>query len=364
MRAANLSIKYSFVVPIYNDAYLAEEFCGEYLRVFQRHLGLEDITCSTELIFVNDGSHDDSAETLARLPTRFPFVRVVNLSRNFGQHIALSCGYRHARGQFVGMLNVDMQEHPDQIPLLLSHIESTDCDIVFGVRNRRAGSRADGLTSKLFGVVLNKLTGYDVPLNVATLRVMNRRFVDAYNSLTESSRYLPGLESWLGFKRAYVEIAHQARRRGQSSYNFKRRLLMAGETIISFSDLPLRITVVFGFGVVALSFLLGLVLLIQKLFFIDVQLGYTSTVCLIVFLAGVQLSVTGLGSLYIGRILREVQHRPLYVVRNTVNFEPAPAKPGPEGLNQESNGIDSRSSLGAPVLSSRHEYHAAAEATI
>ncbi len=314
-------VKYSFIVPIYNDAYLAEEFCREYSEVFRQHLGALDITPHVELIFVNDGSRDDSAETLAQLAARFPFVRVINFSRNFGQHIALSCGYRHASGQFVGMLNVDMQEHPDQIPPLLREIESTDCDIIFGVRKRRAGAAADSWTSRLFGIVLNKLTGYEVPLNIATLRVMNRRFLTAYNSLCESSRYLPGLESWLGFKRGYVNITHRERQRGKSSYSFTRRLTMAAEAIISFSDLPLRITVVFGFAVVFFSCLLTLALVVQKLFFADVQLGYTSTVCVIVFLGGVQLSVVGLASLYIGRILREVQHRPLYIIRNTVNLE-------------------------------------------
>jgi glycosyltransferase involved in cell wall biosynthesis len=358
-------IKYSFIVPIYNDAYLAEEFCLEYLRVFQHHLGLEDITSQVELVFVNDGSSDDSAETLARLPGRFAFVRVLNLSRNFGQHIALSCGYHHARGQYVGMLNVDLQEHPDQIPPLLEHIENTDCDIVFGVRRRRAGSTADSLTSKLFGILLNKLTGYNVPLNIATLRVLNRRFVDAYNSLTESSRYLPGLEGWLGFKRGYVEITHQARRRGHSSYNFTRRFRMAAEAIISFSDFPLRVTVVFGFAVVASSFLLGLALLIKKLFFVDIQLGYTSTVCLIIFLAGVQLSVTGLGSLYIGRILREVQRRPLYVIRDKVNFEPTPAALSLANFHTVGSqcclAVQPEPGFDAPVFASCNEYQTAAK---
>jgi dolichol-phosphate mannosyltransferase len=311
---------YSFIVPIFNDAYLAEEFCREYSRVFESHLGVADIAPEAELIFVNDGSRDDSAEILGQLAERFSFVRVINFSRNFGQHIALSCGYRHAGGRFVGMLNADMQEHPDQIPLLLWEIEHADVDIVFGLRRARGGPSADGLTSRFFGFVLNKLTGYDVPLNVATLRVMNRRFVDAYNSLSESSRYLPGLESWLGFRRSYVAVEHHERRRGRSSYNFTRRLLMAGDAIVSFSDLPLKISVVSGFAVVGVSFLLAAALMVQKLFFRDILLGYTSTVCLIVFLGGAQLSVTGLASIYIGRILREVQHRPLYIIRNTVNL--------------------------------------------
>lgn len=314
------TVKYSFVVPIYNDAYLADDFCALYQEAFRRHLGATDISAHVELIFVNDGSGDDSAETLAVLAARYNFVRIIHFSRNFGQHIALSCGYQHARGQFVGMLNVDAQEAPDQIPLLLEHIETTDCDIVFGVRRHRAGSTADSVTSRLFALVLNKLTGYDVPLNVATIRVMNRRFVSAFNALAESSRYLPGLESWLGFKRGYVEVTHQERKRGRSSYTFARRLAMAAEAVISFSDLPLKLTVVAGFVVVFLSFLLAAALVMQKLFFADVQLGYTSTVCLIVFLGGIQLSVIGMASLYIGRILREVQRRPLYVIRDTVNF--------------------------------------------
>src|SRR5262245_34197754 len=102
-------IKYSFVVPIYNDAYLAADFCREYLRTFQSYTGEPDIAATVELIFVNDGSRDDSAELLAAVAREHPFVRVINLSRNFGQHVALSCGYRHARGTLVGMLNVDCQ---------------------------------------------------------------------------------------------------------------------------------------------------------------------------------------------------------------------------------------------------------------
>src|SRR5689334_17426482 len=101
-------VKYSFVVPIYRDAYLAEEFCREYLKAFQSYLGAKEIQSQAELIFVNDGSADDSAEVLAQIAKEFPFVRVINFSRNFGQHIALSCGYRYATGQYVGMLNADM----------------------------------------------------------------------------------------------------------------------------------------------------------------------------------------------------------------------------------------------------------------
>jgi dolichol-phosphate mannosyltransferase len=314
-------VKYSFIVPIFNDGYLAADFCESYLAAFQGYLHSDQIEHACELIFVDDGSEDGSADTLTELASRYAFVKVISLSRNFGQHIALSCGYRHARGSYVGMINVDGQEPADQIPVVLEHIERGGCDIVFGLRTRRAGSLSERFTSRAFGLVLNKLTGYAVPLNVATIRVMNRRFVDAYNRLSESSRYLPGLESWLGFRRGYVPVTHTARLRGKSSYDFSRRLSMAADAVISFSDLPLRMTALLGFAIVALSFVLASILTIQKLFFIRIQLGYTSTVCLILFLGGTQLSVVGMASLYIGRILREVQRRPLYVIRDAVNVE-------------------------------------------
>jgi hypothetical protein len=170
--------------------------------------------------------------------------------------------------------------------------------------------------------LLNRLTGYDVPLDMAELRIMNRRFVDSYNSLTERSRYLPGLESWLGFRRTWVLINHRKRTQGKSSYNFKRRFKLAFDAILSFSDLPLRISVVIGTLVALLGFAMSLLLVITKIFFVGVEPGFTATISVIVLMGGVQILVMGVAGLYIGRVMREVQGRPLYVVRATHNIEP------------------------------------------
>jgi len=311
---------YSFVVPIFRDAGLAQAFCAEFERVFQAYLGTEDITDRVELIFVNDDGTLATADVLRGVCERHPFARLLNLSRNFGQHIALSCGYDHARGDFVGMLNVDMEDPPDQIPLLLDALADGTCDIALGVREERRSPWLERATSRGFTWFLNKATGYDMPLNTATLRVMNRRFVDAYRSLTESSRYLPGLEMWLGFQRAYVPIRHARRQEGKSSYAFGKRLRMAFEAVISFSDLPLRFTVALG-GIVALiGFLLAAYLVVGKLFYVQFQAGYTSTMTATVLIGGVLISVIGLASLYIGRILSEVQGRPVYVIRDSFNI--------------------------------------------
>jgi dolichol-phosphate mannosyltransferase len=316
-------MKYTFVVPIYNDGALAEAFCQEFGRVFASELG------ETELIFVDDGSRNDSLQLLKDAQRSHPFVKVISLSRNFGQHIAISAGYAHATGEFVGMLNVDMEDPPDQIPLLLEKVKDGSHDAAFGIRKRRHSSLSVRFSSLAFNYFLNKLTGYDIPLGIATLRVMNRRMTDAYNKLTEKSRFLPGLEAWLGFKRCYVEIRHQARTRGKSSYNLRRRLGMAFESVISFSDLPLRMAVYAGFVVASVGVLLGAALAVSKLF-VDFRPGYTSTLCAITIVGGIQILVTGVAGLYIGRILREVQDRPVFVVREKFGFsgERALSAPG------------------------------------
>ncbi len=311
---------YSFIVPIYRDAGLAEAFCTEFERVLADYLGAEDLSGQVELIFVNDDGMAETADLLRETAERHPFAKVINLSRNFGHHIALSCGFDHAQGEVVGMINVDMEDPPDQIPLLLDALEEGDHDIVVGLRERRQTSTLERMTSHGFNWFLNKATGYDMPLNAATLRVMNRRFVDAYRRFTERSRYQPGLELWLGFRRGYVPIRQSRRTQGTSSYTFRRRVKLAFEAVISFSDLPLRFSVALGAIVALIGFVLAAYLAIGELFFLEFQAGYTSTITAIVLLGGVLIFVIGLASLYIGRILSEVQGRPRYIIRDSFNM--------------------------------------------
>jgi dolichol-phosphate mannosyltransferase len=313
-------MKYSFVVPIYNDGYLANSFCEAFYKSFTEYLNEESILGIVELIFVNDGSNDNSLEILKLLPEKFNFVRIVDLSRNFGQHIALTCGYNLAQGDYIGMLNVDMQEPPSEIPILIEFMKAEKHDIVFGLTEIRQTSFLNRVTSIAFGKTLNYLTKTNTPLNVTTLRVMNRKFITAYNTISEKSRYIPGLEAWLGFSQGYVPIKHQKRKDNRSSYNFKKRIGMALETIISFSDFPLRLIASLGFIFALLGFVLSMILIICKLMFIDFQSGYTSTISFVLLIGGIQILVVGVSSLYIGRILKEVQNRPLYLINEKINF--------------------------------------------
>jgi len=315
-----MDLTYSFVVPVFNDGYLLNNFCCAFAEAFRGWLKREDLRNTVELIFVDDGSVGATPGQISEAATTFDFVKTITLSRNFGQHIAVSAGYAHATGRFVGMLNVDQQDPPDQIPVLLREMEGEGCDIVYGLREHSAEPWSKRVCSKLFNQFLSRLTGYRVPDNVSTLRVMNRRFLDAYLRFEEKSRFLPGLENWLGFASRYVPIIHQPRQQGRSSYNFRRRLLMALEAVVSFSDLPLRLVAGMGVVIALIGFALNLVLIVQRLFFAQIQPGFTATVSLIVFFGGLQILVMGLASIYIGRVLKEVQNRPLYVIKEKAGF--------------------------------------------
>jgi len=312
---------YSFVVPIYNDGALARDFCVEMASVFRRYLGHDNLARDLEVIFVDDGSSNTSPQLLKEVCDEFAFAKCMLLSRNFGQHIATSAGYRAASGDYVGTLNVDMEEAPRFLPDLLDALKHGDYDIAGGRHQGRPVRFTTRMTSYLFTVVMNRLTGYRNPVNATTMRIMTRRAVDVYNGLTEKSRYIPGLEGWLGLRYTRVPIEQQPRKAGKSSYNFRRRLRMAYSSVISFSDFPLRLAVKFGMLVAGVGMLLAVGLILQKWFGPSLLPGYTSTFVLIVFLGGVQIAVTGVASLYIGRILAEVQQRPLFVVRATYGGE-------------------------------------------
>src|SRR5579863_4937462 len=169
---------YSFVVPIYNDGDLARDFCIEMARVFAEYLGHGDVARDLEVIFVDDGSSNDSPAVLKRTCEEFPFAKAVLLSRNFGQHIATSAGYKAASGDYVGTLNVDMEEPPSCLPAMLDALKAGDCDIVGGLHDGRPVSAFTRLTSRLWVGLINRLTGRNIPVNATTVRIMTRRAAD------------------------------------------------------------------------------------------------------------------------------------------------------------------------------------------
>lgn len=309
----NLNSSVSIVTPIYGDARQVPSFVNSIKELTKINV--------IEIILVCDGGGNDDEDFLQEYCKTEKIVKTILLSRNFGQHIAVSAGYKDAVGDLVCMINVDQQDPISEIPKLIKKIEEGAFDAVYGLRMERQDDWFKSLSSKSFNWVLNKLTGDRTPLNVATLRIMTRQFINEYNSLNEKSRYLPGLENWLGFKKGYVTILHKERDEGKSSYTFVKRINLAINSIIGFSDLPLRWTSYLGMLISLLGFAFLTVLLLLKLFLVDFRPGYISTIAVILFVGGIQILVVGLASLYIGRILKEVQNRPLYIVKKKLNFD-------------------------------------------
>lgn len=315
-----MSLQCSIVVPIYGDGYLARALCAEIQAVMTPYLGAP-LRERLELIFVNDGSRDDSLPTLLKVKESFDFVRVIDLSRNFGQHSAIACGLREARGEVVLRMNVDMQDPPAEIPKLLAAMREGGYDLVVGQYSLRRSPLVNRLSAHLYYVLFRFLTGFDTPQNTSPLRAMSRRFVDAYNALTEKSRFPQGLDQWLGFRHKYVATEHRERADGRSAYNFWSRLRLALNGILYFSDRPLQLVAVAGFAIAALGLVLAAYIVTEKLLGRDYLPGFASLASIGLIAFGLQLGCTGLVGLYVAKIFREVQNRPLYIVRERYEQE-------------------------------------------
>ena len=308
-------MNFSIVVSIYGDGYLAEAFTQEILRIFQFYLQNEHISDKVELIFVNDGSKDDSLTMLKTLQTKFNFIKVIDLSRNFGQHAAIACGLKESIGNIVLRMNVDMQDPPSEIPKLLDLIKTGDYDLVVGQYVVRNSPLINRLTAYCYFYAFKLLTGFETPQNTSPLRAMNRKFVNAYNALTEKSRFPQGLDQWLGFRHKYIDIEHKSRIDKRSSYNFYSRLKLAINGLLYFSDRPLMLVIVTGLLFAVIGVVLAIAFILGKLVGVNYVPGYISIVSLALIGLGLQLGCTGLVGLYVAKIFKEVQNRPLYIIR-------------------------------------------------
>jgi glycosyltransferase involved in cell wall biosynthesis len=272
-----------------------------------------------ELIYVDDGSRDQSLSILLELKAADPRVRVVELSRNWGHQAAITAGLSVARGDAVVLIDGDLQDPPSVVPLLLKEWIN-GAEVIVAQRKSRAEHGLRKLVFPLFYRALGFLSDYPIPLNTGIFGLMDRRAVDAVLQLTETNRYLPGLRAWVGFRTAVVFYDREDRASGEPKQTFSKLLKYALDAIFSFSYKPLRLSLLFGLATAAVSFLVGLFLIVCRvlgigLFGSPLVYGWTSTVMFILLLAGVQLTSTGILGEYIGRIYDEVKRRPLFLIR-------------------------------------------------
>ncbi len=274
-----------------------------------------------ELIFVDDGSRDRSLELLLRIARTDSRVTVLEFSRNFGHQMAITAGLDHARGDAVVLIDGDLQDPPEVILRMVAEWEK-GIDVVYGVREKREGETAFKLlTARWFYALLDKLSDVSIPRDTGDFRLMDRAAVDALCSLPERERFIRGLVPWIGFSQKGILYNRDARYAGETKYTLQKMLHFALVGITSFSDKPLVIVTQLGILFSLFSFILSVWLVINKLLFPDNTLfGWTSMVVIVLFVAGVQLTCTGIVGLYVGKIFHEVKQRPLYLVRRTHHF--------------------------------------------
>ena len=310
-------IIYSFVIPIFNEEAVLP------LLLARLDAMLAGLDGPAELIFVDDGSSDGGAALLAARAKLNPAYRFIALSRNFGHQIAITAGMDAARGEAIIVMDADLQDPPEVVTGMIARWKD-GFQVVYAKRLSRAGETAfKRATANLFYKLLNSLTHVDIPRDVGDFRLIDRKVLDAFKAMPERDRFVRGMFAWLGFRQTSVEFHRPERAAGETKYPFIKMLRLAINGVVGFSDTPLRAAIWAGVSVSALALVYGFYVIAMWLAHSQLVSGWSSTIVIVSFLCGVNMLMTGIVGLYVGRIYNEVKHRPLYVVDRTAGFAAA-----------------------------------------
>lgn len=306
-------IQISVVSPVYSAEKLVDSL------VERISASVSKITPDFEIILVDDFSPDNSWEKIKNSCSKYSFVKGIKLSKNFGQQHALAAGMEHAKGEWIVIMDCDLQDRPEEI-INLYNKALEGYDIVLASRVQRRDDVVKKLLSKYFYALLGYLTGTKQDDTVANFAVLSRKVVDAIKSMGDYYRYFPTMVKWVGFKLTTLQIEHADREDGKkSSYSYKKRLDLAINTILSFSDKPLRLAVKLG---LIISFIAALYSIYAVILFFEGKVnvtGWTSLFISIWFFSGLIISVLGMVGLYLGKTFETVKNRPIYIIEEKLN---------------------------------------------
>lgn len=306
-------VKISVVVPCYA--------CDDCLVELHKRLTavLTSITESYEIILVNDASPANDWQVIQELAANDPKVKALNFVRNFGQHYALTAGLDFSSGEWIIVMDADLQDRPEEI--LQFYAKALEgYDVVLGRRVDRQDSLIKKAIASLFYRFYDLLTGQVTDNTVGNFGIYSRTVVDNYCAMREQARNFSQFMRWLGFNTAYVNITHSERFSGKSSYNLLRMIKLASSTILSLSNTPLYLSVQLGFVIAVTAFIYGLFLIFRYCMYQTIIEGWTSVMVSVYFLAGLILFNIGILGLYIGKTFNETKRRPLYIVKEKINF--------------------------------------------
>lgn len=306
----------SVIVPCFNEE-------GVILETYKRLSALRKLIgeCDLELVFVDDGSRDGTLALLRDLATRDPALRVLAFARNFGHQVAVTAGIDAARGDALVIIDADLQDPPEVIPEMLAKWRE-GYDVVYGTRVDRPGeSWFKLLTARVFYRVLNQVSDVPIPLDTGDFRLISRRVADTLRAMPERDRFLRGMVSWVGFRQYPLPYRRAARFAGETKYPLRKMFRFATDGILSFSSVPLQLSVGLGLLSAALA-LIGIVYALVLRIFTDIWVeGWTALMIAVLFIGGVQLISVGILGAYVGRIYNEIKRRPLYVVQERLGFD-------------------------------------------
>ena len=303
----------SIIVPCYNEQEELPIFFTEVTKV------LQEMKHEYELIFVNDGSRDSTLHILRELGTQDPHVRYLSFSRNFGKEAAMYAGFCHAQGDFVAVMDADMQDPPALLPEMMAILESGEYGSVATRRVSRKGEPPiRSWFARQFYQLINRISDADIVDGARDFRLMKRDMVEAIVSMSEYNRFSKGIFGWIGFKTYWMEYENVERVAGETKWNFWKLFKYAIDGIINFSQVPLSIASWFGLGMTAVAFLMTAFVFVRKLLFGDPVAGWASMVCIIVFIGGIQLFCLGIMGQYIAKIYMEAKKRPHYILQRPI----------------------------------------------
>lgn len=302
----------SVIVPCYNEEESVELFYEELIKndSFFREKGIE-----LELLYIDDGSADNTAGEVKKLRERDERVHLVSFSRNFGKEAAMYAGLEKSRGDYVVMMDVDLQDPPSLLPEMFSYMEQGYDSVATRRVTRKGEPPIRSFFARMFYRLMKKISRTEMMDGARDYRLMRRNMVDAVLSMKEYNRFTKGIFGWVGFDTKWIEYENVERARGETKWNFWKLLMYSFEGIIAFSTAPLQIASFMGVFFCVVAFLMIIFIIVRKLIFGDPVSGWPSLVCIILLTSGVQFFCTGILGQYLSRTYMEVKRRPIYLVR-------------------------------------------------
>ncbi len=307
----------SVVIPVYKAENLLDE-------LYQRlKVALETITLNFEIVLVEDCGGDNSWPIIERLAESDSRVHGIQFSRNFGQHYGITAGLDHCNGDWVVVMDCDLQDRPEEIPRLYAKAQE-GYDIVLALRGKRKDPLLKRITSWGFYRLFSYLADIKYDGDSGNFRIMSRQVVDNFCQMREQLRFFGGLIQWMGFPTSSIEVEHAERLEGKSTYTFVKLWKLSSDAIIAYSDKPLRLAVRFGFLMASMSFFYGTYILGRALLYGSAIPGWNSLMVSLYFIGGIIISILGIIGIYLGKTFDESKNRPLYIIRQTTFGTPNP----------------------------------------